>query len=424
MKQKLALVLVLMLALTMALGSIGIAETAKPYEGVTIRVGTEEGGLYSLWYKEHVSEFEEETGMTVIIEEVPELTNTFTLEAMASSGYYDLFNMDGPVIPEFAANGWIIPLDEYIEDGYLDDFYPSAIDSCTYEGKLYAIPYLVHGPVMYYRTDLFEKAGLNTAPTTNEEVREYARKLNDPENGIYGYIVEGQQSGEAVSQLHDKIYQFGGDVLDADHNVKINSPEWVEMFQWINAMQWEDKTLPEAGINYNNGDVQNLFLQGKVAMVCNWPYMWSMTKDPATSAVVGNVAVAPQPGTNALWNWSYAISSDSKNKEAAYEFLKWTVDPHNLGIMGAEFCNPVTRISSVDVALSQLTDESDINTFKALNQMLAQGKAPLLTTNYSEIRTRIGEALNKIVSNPTADIEAELASCAADVEVLVKDATK
>ena len=47
--------------------------------------------------------------MTVIIEEVPELTNTFTLEAMANSGYYDLFNMDGPVIPEFAENGWIIP---------------------------------------------------------------------------------------------------------------------------------------------------------------------------------------------------------------------------------------------------------------------------------------------------------------------------
>ncbi|MDD3409905.1 MAG: sugar ABC transporter substrate-binding protein [Eubacteriales bacterium] len=422
MKQKLALVLALVMVF--AFVTIGTAETAKPYAGVTIRVGTEEGGLYSLWYKEHVKEFEDATGMTVIIEEVPELTNTFTLEAMSQSGYYDLFNMDGPVIPEFASNGWIIPLDEYIEDGYLDDFYASAIDSCKFDGSLYAIPYLVHGPVLYYRTDLFEKAGLTEAPTTNEQIREYAKKLNDPANNICGFIVEGKQSGEAVSQLHDKIYQFGGDVLDAEYNVKINSQSVADMFSWIMAMQWEDKSLPEAGINYNNGDVQNLFLQGQAAMVCNWPYMWSMTKDPSTSAVVGNVAVAPQPVTNALWSWSYAISSDSKNKEAAYEFLKWTVDPTNLGTLGAEFCNPVTRVSSVDVALSQLTDEADISTFKALTQMLAQGKAPVLTTNYSEIRTRIGEALNKIVSQSVTDIQAELDACAADIEALVKDAAK
>lgn len=424
MKSKVALFLVLVLVLSLAFTNVGFASEAKPYEGITIRVGTEEGGLYSLWYKEHVSEFEEATGMKVIIEEVPELTNTFTLEAMSNSGYYDLFNMDGPVIPEFAENGWIIPLNEYVEDGYLDDFYPSAIESCSYNGQLYAIPYLVHGPVLYYRTDLFEKAGLTAAPTTLDEIREYAKKLNDPENGVCGFIVEGKQSGEAVSQLHDKIYQFGGDVLTSDYKVAFNSQEVIDMFQWILDMQWTDKTLPEAGINYNNGDVQNLFLQGKAAMVCNWPYMWSMCQNPDTSAVVGKVAVAAQPITNALWSWSYAISSDSQNKEAAYEFLKWTVDSQNLGVMGAEFSNPVTRVSSVEIALNSLTDESSINTFKALNQMLAQGKAPVLTTNYSEIRTRIGEALNRIVSLQTNDIAGEVAACAADIEKLVDEAIK
>ncbi len=424
MKSKVALVLMVVFVLSIAFANVGFASEAKPYEGVTLRVGAEEGGLYTLWYKEHVAEFEAATGMTVIIEEVPELTNTFTLEAMSKSGYYDLFNMDGPVIPEFASNGWIIPLDEYIEDGYLDDFYPGAIESCTYDGKLYAIPYLVHGPVLYYRTDLFEKAGLTSAPTTLDEIREYAKLLNDPDNGICGFIVEGKQESEAVSQLHDKIYQFGGEVLTEDHQVAFNSPEVVEMFQWIVDMQWKDKTLPEAGINYNNGDVQNIFLQGKAAMVCNWPYMWSMCQDPNTSVVVGNVGVAAQPISNALWSWSYAISSDSKNKEAAYEFLKWTVESHNLGVMGAEFSNPVTRVSSVDIALNSLTDEGDINTFKALNQMLAQGKAPVLTTNYSEVRTRIGESLNRIVSLQTEDIAGEVAACAADLEKIVAEATK
>lgn len=76
MKPKVTLFLVLVLALSLAFTNVSFASEAKPYEGITLRVGTEEGGLYSLWYKEHVSEFEEATGMKVIIEEVPELTNT------------------------------------------------------------------------------------------------------------------------------------------------------------------------------------------------------------------------------------------------------------------------------------------------------------------------------------------------------------
>lgn len=100
------------------------------------------------------------------------------------------------------------------------------------------------------------------------------------------------------------------------------------------------------------------------------------------------------------------------------------MDSQNLGVMGAEFSNPVTRVSSVEIALNSLTDDSSINTFKALNQMLAQGKAPVLTTNYSEIRTRIGETLNRIVSLQTNDLAGEVAACAADIEKLVGEAIK
>lgn len=420
MKSKLALLLAVAMMLSMLGAGFASAE-AKPYEGVTLRVGGEEGGPYTLWYKEHVAEFTAKTGINVEIIEVPELTNTFTIESMSGSGYFDLINMDGPVIPEFAENGWLEPLDEYFEAGYLDDFFSSAIDAVSYKGSVYALPYLVHGPVIYYRTDLFEAAGLPGAPTTVEEYREYAKKLNNPDAGVYGTIIEGRQGGEPVSQLHDKIYQFGGDVLSSDGQVAFDSQQVVDMFNWILALQWEDKSCPEAGVNYHNGDVQNMFLQGNVAMVCNWPYMWSMTKDPETSKVVGNVAVAAQPITNALWSWSYAIHSDSKNKEAAFEFLKWTVESANLGKMGAEFCNPVTRISSVDAALSAITDESDINTFKAMTKMLEQGKAPTLTTNYSAIRSRIGETLNKIVSLAVSDVEAEVKACAEDLRALVAE---
>ena len=51
---------------------------------------------------------------------------------------------------------------------------------------------------------------------------------------------------------------------------------------------------------YNNGDVQNMFLQGQLAFACNWPYMWKMTKDEDASKVSGKVGVVAQPVANAM----------------------------------------------------------------------------------------------------------------------------
>ena len=49
----------------------------------------------------------------------------------------------------------------------------------TYQGALVALPIMVHNCAMYYRTDLFEKAGLKAPPTTWDEYRDFAKKTTD-----------------------------------------------------------------------------------------------------------------------------------------------------------------------------------------------------------------------------------------------------
>ena len=58
---------------------------------------------------------------------------------------------------------------------------------------------------------------------------------------------------------------------------------------------YEDKSVMPGSLGYDNADVHNMFMQGKVAMVKNWPYMYAMAKDPEQSAVSDKFAVAVQP---------------------------------------------------------------------------------------------------------------------------------
>lgn len=387
---------------------------AKPYAGQTIRVGVEDGGQYAIFYDELKSQFEEETGATVVFE----ADDGSLMELVNKTGYFDVLTMDGPTIPQFVENGYLLPLDDYVTDYDLDDFYPSALDTCKWEGKLYTIPYLVHGPVVYYRTDLFEAAGIDHGPTTLEEYLEDSKLLNDPDNGVYGTIIEGKQSEEAVSHLWDKMLQQGADVLDADGNVIFNSEGTINAFEYMMSF-YDAGCVPPGSSSYNNGDCQNMFLAGQLAIGVNWPYMWSMCNDPEYSSVVGKVAVVPQPITNACWNWSFGVCADSKNPDLAAEWCKWACNSDNVAALASHFINPAVRASSAEKAVASLTSEEDKAVLDAMNQSLAQATAPVLNTKISEMRQRISLTLNRICSYEATDIPAEVAACDADLKVIV-----
>lgn len=75
----------------------------------------------------------------------------------------------------------------------------------------------------------------------------------------------------------------------------MNSPENAKAFNFMLKMMYEDESVMPGSIGYDNADVHNMFMQGKVAMVKNWPYMFAMAKDPEQSKVSDKFAVAVQP---------------------------------------------------------------------------------------------------------------------------------
>ena len=184
-------------------------DDARPFAGTSIVLAGEAAGIFTEFYRSIISEFEELTGITVTFFEVAHehTFERFLTEAMAGTGAIDVYQLDQPWISSFASMGFIEEVTDEIKATITDfsDFSESALGTMSFEGRLYGLPFQFHTPVLFYRTDLFEAAGLSGAPTTWEQLREYARILNDPDNNVFGTVVSSRPVPEPVTHLLDRM---------------------------------------------------------------------------------------------------------------------------------------------------------------------------------------------------------------------------
>lgn len=379
------------------------AEAGGNFEGTKLVIGVEAGAPNIEFYKNISSEFTDQTGITIEWVDIPHdnMHERFVQEAISGSGAIDIYDTDQPWISEFADKGYLLPLSDKLTEEDKNDFYASALDASSYKGEIYSVPFFVHTPVVFYRTDLFEEAGITEFPKTWEEYEEAAKKLT--KGDMYGTIIEAKQAGEPVTHLVDWFYQAGGSIVDADGNVTVNSPENAEAFHYLLKMMYEDKSVMPGSLGYDNADAHNMFMQGKVAMIKNWPYMYAMCKDPEQSTVSDKFAVALQPAgkeqKTASWTWGFGISSGSKNQEAAWEFVKWATSSEQLARLGIANMNPVPRMSSLEIVKAdESLSEFDIESIGVMSDALKYAQNATENPSFPSIQNELSYTLSNIMS--------------------------
>jgi len=323
-----ALSVLLVMAMVLAVG-ISAAAADQPYAGTTIRV------LFSNhpWtdaIRPLLPEFEELTGIKVQAESLFEdqLTQKLLVEFASGTSTIDVF-MQRPLqeAKQFAKNGWYADLRQFAEDDPdidLDDFFPSALLAETVDGILTGIPIVTEQEIIYYRKDLFAEHGIKV-PTTMEELEEAAKYFNDPENGFYGFVSRGQRS-PAVTQFSSYLYSFGGN-FDVDGKATLNTPEAIEAFTFYGNML--RNYGPPGVLNMSWPQALAIFAQGNAAMYTDASVFYSNLLDPNQSDVGELVGFAQFPAGPAgskpysVVSWGVSMAATSRNKEAAWEFIKW-----------------------------------------------------------------------------------------------------
>lgn len=232
---------------------------------------------------------------------------------------------------DFASREALVNLDSYISRSDIvkaDDYVDAFKTFVTYNDSMYGLPFDGESTGLFYRTDLFEAAGIDGPPTTWDEFLADAQKLTDPAKKQYGYEVFAP---EAAYYWYPWLYQAGGDLLDADGNILFNSPEAQEAAEfYVNLAQYS----PPDQLNSNSYDGRTAFAQGQVGMYMAGAW-FAGTMASEFPQIDGKWAAAPLPSGTAgckttIAGDSLVMFAATKNADAAWKWLEYLSKPENL----------------------------------------------------------------------------------------------
>ena len=363
-------------------------------------------------------DFEKETGIKVQLESYGEdqLVQKLMVELLAGNSSIDAFIsrplMEGKVMHR---NGWYDDLEPYYRDDAeydFNDYTPGSLSCTQVDGVQIAIPLQTEVEVLYYRKDIFDEKGL-TVPKTLEEMRETAAKLTDRANGMYGFVARGQRSA-LISQFSSYLYNHGSFWFDLKTRKSlIDTPEFIAAAKYYGGMLRDYG--PEGVQNMSWPQAVAIFAQGKVAMYTEASSLYPNLLDPSKSVVADKTECAMLPAgpighkTYDITSWGLSIYSGSKNKDAAWKFIRYMTDKERTLIIQGDFANQCARKSTY-------TKPEGIKKFpptlvKAIFDSAPYGVGTTLppVTAVGEARDIIGEVVVTAINGGDVDAAAKTA---------------
>jgi sorbitol/mannitol transport system substrate-binding protein len=183
--------------------------------------------------------------------------------------------------------------------------------------------------MMMYRKDLFEKAGIEiNGRLTWDQTLDIAKKLHDPDNGVYGICLRGKAGwGENMALISTMGNAYGARWFNEEWKPEFDGQEWKDaLSMYVNIL---GKYGPPGATSNGFNENLSLFNAGKCAMWIDATVAASFVTNPKDSKVADQVGFTEAPcavtctGANWLWAWSLAIPASSKNTEAAEKFISW-----------------------------------------------------------------------------------------------------
>ncbi len=130
--------------------------------------------------------------------------------------------------------------------------------------KWIGIPVAATGALINYRIGAMEKAGFKEFPNDTAGFLELVKGLN--KNGTPAGMALGHASGDANTWLHWALWTHGGNLVDKDNKVVINSPETAKALEYVKALY--DNFIPGTA-SWNDSSNNKAFLAGQLHLTCN-----------------------------------------------------------------------------------------------------------------------------------------------------------
>jgi N,N'-diacetylchitobiose transport system substrate-binding protein len=285
--------------------------------------------------------------------------------ALSGSQAPDVVEMGNTETTSYIANGAFADLSA--NKGVFDNsgtWNKGLQESCTYQGKLYCVPYYGGSRVVAYRKDMFSTAGISTPPASLDELMADGQKLMakfGSDKNFSAFYMPGKFWYAALTFVNDAGGSIAKQGSDGKWVAQLSSPESIQgLTRWNDLVQKlyrGDKAIDEA-----NPQQYTVMAQGHVAMMYGLGWEAGSVGAPKDKggdpALADKIGVFPMPSATAgqaMQSFSggsdLAITAKSQHQNWAAAWVKeFTNTKAQQGLVQAG--NVPNTTSLLDSALS------------------------------------------------------------------------
>jgi multiple sugar transport system substrate-binding protein len=271
--------------------------------------------------EENIKRFEEETGITVNVNEVPwnNLKTSLTTIWKNEGSKVDAFN--GPTwwLADFVSSGWLEPIG--LGDSHMGKFPDSLTDLVTFDGQVYMAPEFGKWGSFVYDEQYLSEQGIDAAPDTWDDLITVGEQLSSDGKATFSFTWDNKD----VFTFKQFLYQAGGQLFDGNEPAFADAGQ--DVLDFFTELR-EKGILPDGISSMGEGGVGDSFIAGEIAMAESWTPLGSraLGADGWGEERVGSAKPPKGPGgsratfqdTNGI-----AISAFSERKDAAKKFAEF-----------------------------------------------------------------------------------------------------
>ena len=257
----------------------------------------------------------------------------------AASGGYDVILGDCIWPAQFAKAGLVLDVTDRVSALDLDDIYQGALDATRYEGKYYGMPWLNDVKYMFVNMEILKQAGIEEAPATWDQLIEDAKLCKEKGFCEYPIVACYAQAECLICDYTCIAGSFGGAFVDENNMPTLDKEENIAALDFM-AQTLKDGLCNPKSLEMIEDDVLATFAAGNAVFAINWTYQYASMNDESASAVVGQGAITPIPGTDKAESATVnggmplMITAGCKHPDEAWQYMLFLASKE----MQAKYC--------------------------------------------------------------------------------------
>ena len=298
--------IVLLLAL-LALFSLSVAVSAQDADACDLEPPAEAVSIDMIGWSFPITDFfAEELESCNSVENISVNTQLLTSAdaqeqvrlSLSSGGEspFEIIHASDAFLLEIASEGWIQPLDAYIEayaEAYdLADIPDSLFASSTIGGQVYGIPFTANTMHLFYRSDLLEQYDLDV-PQTYDDVIAACSTLSADDSILLPFTINLHAGWAWEIEFNNFLKSFSGSWLNEDSSPAFNDEAGVAAVEKM--LEVVDACMGPEGLTFSIDDSEIGMEQGDLAMVNIWASRAANMYDPELSFFPDEILFAPAP---------------------------------------------------------------------------------------------------------------------------------